>query len=78
LELTQLQALIDLLRANGVTKYATAALSLELGPPPATPAKIDLTREGFTASASSINPALKNALDRLDPSYSDPALFMIR
>lgn len=31
----QLSALLQILRSNGVTRYATADLTLELGPPPA-------------------------------------------
>jgi hypothetical protein len=74
---TKLQALIDLLRAAGVTKYATPELTLELGPAPVVQAPIDLTREGFGPRPQR-DPHLQSVLDRLPGMYQDPALFDIR
>ncbi len=77
MELEDLKALVATLRALGVTRYETAAIKLELGAVPAAPHTVDLRRDGFSPKPQR-NPALQQMLDRLDPSYSDPALFDIR
>lgn len=79
LELTELQLLIDMLRANGVKRYACAGIELELNDtaPPKAVAP-DLSREGFVENADGRDPALQKILDRLDPIYSDAALFSFK
>lgn len=70
-----------MLRECGVTKYAGmfqgAEVELELGAVPAVPVAVDLNREGF-APSNGRSPELNRILERLDPQYSDPALFEIR
>ncbi len=83
MDLTELQSLITLLRATGVTKYVGLnslgePVTLELGPLPAVAAPVDLNREGFGATPTDgRSPELKRMLSRLDPAYSDPTLFAI-
>jgi hypothetical protein len=76
-ELTRLQGLITLLRANGITRYETAELKLELGELPAPERRVDLNREGFSPRPER-DPHLQAVLDRLPGMYSDPALFAIK
>jgi hypothetical protein len=75
-ELSKLKQLVETLRALGVTKYKHEGTEIELGEPVYVPPPVDLNKDGFTGSTRS--PALQAALDRLDATYSDPALFDIR
>lgn len=77
MELSKLRELVSTLRALGVTKYKHEGTEIELGIEPAATAPIDLNREGFTPTPER-SPALTNILARLDPQYSDPALFEIK
>lgn len=75
----ELKELVAFLRAAGVTKYegllSGAPVKLELGEPPPQPPKVDLSQEGRPLNKRSSE--LQAALDRLDPQYGDPALFVI-
>jgi hypothetical protein len=77
--LDELKALVEFLRAAGVTKYegllAGAPVKLELGAPLPQAPKADPLQAARPLDRRSSE--LQAALDRLDPRYSDPALFAI-
>lgn len=69
---TELIALLEILRAHGITEYRTPELTLVLGPAPAresqaagTPAEV----------AAGLEPRVRAALDRLPAGYRDPSLW---
>lgn len=75
MELSKLRELVLELRALGVTKYRVDGVELELGALPAQAPKVDLSQEGRAVPKRSAE--LQAALARLDPRYSDEALFSI-
>lgn len=78
MELNKLCELLTVLRQYGVTSYAVGDLSLTLAAAPAPVAtSIDNAVRADNARADSLDPALKQALRRIDPQYVDPALFEI-
>lgn len=69
---TELIALLEVLRAQGVTEYRTPELTLVLGPAPARePAAAGTPAE----TAAGLEPRVRAALDRLPAGYRDPSLW---
>jgi hypothetical protein len=76
LELSELNILIKLLRANGVTEYtAPNGLSLKLGPVQADDVDAIARKPVLSDGAQRLRDVMR---DHLDPIYSDPSLFDIR
>lgn len=78
----ELKALVATLRSLGVTKYEGLdslgePVKLELGPEPTKAVPESLSTTGF-APSNGRSPELNRILERLDPQYSDPALFEIK
>jgi hypothetical protein len=76
-ELSKLQELLTVLRQYGVTSYAAGDLSLTLAAASPAATSIDNTVRADNARADSMDPALKQALRRIDPQYADSALFEV-
>lgn len=78
----ELRSLLALLREYGVTYYTGLnslgeTVTVQLGAAPAAVTAVDLTKDGFVPSTGR-SPELERMLRRLDPQYSDPALFDIK
>lgn len=58
------------LRSLGVVKYECGDVKLELGPEPAPPPTVDLSKDGFNAAGSrGVSPELESLLSKMDPAY---------
>lgn len=73
----ELAGLIELLRAQGVTKYSTPELTLELLPAPRAVEVAEAEPRVSAPATSGLDPRVADALRRLPPSYRDPALWKL-
>ena len=73
---TDLAQLIALLRANGVTRYSTPELTLELLP------QLEESTQGAKQGCEvpqrpALSPSIERALERLPANYRDPSLWSL-
>ena len=74
MEHTKLIALLEILRAHGITEYRTPELTLVLGPV-ADRAGQEAVAGTPAEVAAGLEPRVRAALDRLPAGYRDPALW---